>query len=98
MGTIALLPCDVNSKAKYLASRTLPPNYMEDFSLMGFVVDRYNEALNLLILHSYQLEKQKGGVDIYIHTAEDLQKIRSLLNANNISCDFSDIADSIYQA
>jgi hypothetical protein len=98
MGKIALLPCNVNSRAKYLAGRTLPPNYMEDFTLMGFVVDRYTEALTLLTRHSYQLEKQKGGADIYIHTAEDLQKIRSLLNANGISCDFSDIADSIYQA
>lgn len=98
MGKIALLPCDVNSRAKYLANRTLPTNYMEDFTLMGFVVDRYTEALTLLTQHSYQLEKQRGGADIFIHRAADLQKIRALLNANDISCDFSDIADSIYQA
>jgi hypothetical protein len=40
MGKIALLPCDINSRGKYLSNRDLPQNYMADFTLMGFVVDR----------------------------------------------------------
>ena len=98
MGKIALLPCDMNSRGKYLCNRKLPKNYMGDFTLMGFVVDRYQEALTLLTKSNYRLNEQKGGVDIYIDTPQDLQDIKALLTANNISCDFSDIADTLYQA
>ena len=98
MGKIALLPCDINSRGESLDNMVLPSKYMEDYSLMGFIVDRYQEALTLLTNNSYQLVEQKGGADIYIDTLLDLQKIKSLLRANNIRCDFSDIADSIYQA
>ena len=66
MGKIALLPCDSNSRGKYLANRELPNNYMGDFTLMGFVVDRYHEALSLLKKSSYRLEKQQGGTG-YMH-------------------------------
>lgn len=98
MGKIALLPCDIQSKGKYLEKRKLPDNYMEDFSLMGFVVDRYQEALSILTNYSYQLDVHKAGTEIHINTPQDLQKIEKLLKANNVRCDFSDIADSLYQA
>lgn len=98
MGKVALLPCDTNSRGKYLDSRELPNNYMADFTLMGFVVDRYQEALTVLTKSRYQLDEQEGGTDISIRTPLDLLEIKALLTANNISCDFSDIADTIYQA
>jgi len=98
MGKIALLPSDTHSRGKYLERRKLPDNYMGDFSLMGFIVDRYQEALTLLRNFKYQLDVHKGGTDIYIDTPQDLQNIKTLLIANNIRCDFSDIADSLYQS
>ena len=98
MGKIAILPCDINSRGKYLGNRELPNNYMGDFTLMGFVVDRYQEALTLLTKFSYRLDEQEGGTDICIDSPLDLQEIKALLTANNIRCDFSDIADTLYQA
>lgn len=98
MGKIALLPCDSNSRGKYLDNRELPNNYMGDFTLMGFIVDRYQEALTLLTKHGYRLDEQVGGTDICIDTPLDLQEIKALLTTNNMSCDFSDIADTLYQA
>lgn len=98
MGKIALLPCDINSRGKYLGNRELPNNYMGDFTLMGFVVDRYQEALTLLTKSSYQLDEQEGGTDICFNSPLELQEIKALLTANNIKCDFSDIADTLYQA
>jgi len=44
------------------------------------------------------LEEQIGGADICIDNAMRLQEIKALLIANNIKCDFSDIADTFYQA
>ncbi len=98
MGKIALLPCDINIRGKYLGNKELPDNYMGDFTLMGFVVDRYQEALTLLTNSRYRLDEQQGGADICINSPKDIQEIKTLLTANNIRCDFSDIADTIYQA
>lgn len=98
MAKIAILPDDMNSRCKYLDNTMLPSNYMEDFTLLGFIVDRYPEALTILANDSYQLVEHKGGADIYIDTPQDLQKIKALLTANSVRCEFSDIADSLYQA
>ena len=98
MGKIALLPNDIRSRGIYLGNKKLPDNYMADFTLMGFVVDLYQEALTLLTLEGYQLEEQMGGADICIDNVMHLQEIKALLIANNIRCDFSDIADTFYQA
>lgn len=98
MGTIALLPCDIKSRGTYLSNRDLPSNYMSDFTLMGFVVDRYHEALSLLISAGYRLEELEGGTNVSIDNPLHLTEIQTLLTANNIRCDFSDIADTLYQA
>ena len=98
MGIIALVPCDIHSRGKYLGSRKLPPNYMADFTLMGFVVDRYQDARTLLTAAGYHLEEQEGGSDIRISNPEHLLEIKALLTTHNINCDFSDVADTLYQA
>ncbi len=98
MGKIALLPCDSHSRARYLDNRELPHNYMADFTLMGFVVGQYQHAFSLLTSAGYRLDVQEGGADIHIDTPRNLQEIKALLTANNISCDLSDIADTLYQA
>ena len=99
MGKIALLPGDSRSRAKYLGNKKLPENYMGDFTLMGFVVDQYQEALMLLKSAGYRLDEQAdSGTDICIDTPRNIQEIQDLLTINNVRCDFSDVADTIYQA
>jgi hypothetical protein len=98
MGKIALLPYDYNIRGKYLDNIELPNNYMGDFTLMGFLVDRYQEAVAILTSAGYRLEKLEAGIDIQIETPGHLLQMKALLTANDISFDFSDIADTIYQA
>jgi hypothetical protein len=88
----------MHSRGKYLGSRKLPTNYMADFTLMGFVVDRYQEARALLISAGFRVDEQEGGSDISISSSGHLLKIKALLTAHDIRCDFSDIADTLYQA
>ncbi len=57
MAIIALLPGDTKSREIYLGNKELPQNYMGDFTLMGFVVDSYQEALTLLTSAGYQLDE-----------------------------------------
>ena len=97
MAKIALLPSDIISR-KDICNKELPNNYMGDYTLMGFVVDNYHGARGLLSSVGYRLVQREGGTDIYIDTPSRLPEIRALLTANNISCEFSDIADTLYQA
>lgn len=98
MGILALVPCDIHSREKYLGYRKLPTNYMADFTLMGFVVDRYQEARTLLISAGYRVDEQQGGSDIRITRPGHLLEIKALLTAHDIQCDFADVADTFYQA
>lgn len=98
MTKIAILPIDAACRAEYLGSRQLPVNYMSDYSLMGFVVDRYSEALELLSSSGYHLDKLQFGAEILIQTPRNLTEICSLLARNSIQCDLTDIVDSLYQA
>lgn len=98
MPSIALLPDDCRNRGLYLSKKKLPENYMGDFTLLGFVVDDYQQALELLKDNGYSLSPQPGGADIHIQSPENLVRIRSLLLAHNIGCDISDVADTLYQA
>ena len=87
MGKIALLPCDCHSRALYLGDRELPDNYMADFTLMGFVVDQYQQSCHTACDRQViRVEELQGGADIRIDTPAALQQIQGLLHANHISC------------
>ena len=97
MVKIALLPDDTKIRACYLNGR-LPERYMEDFSLTGIVVDRFEEACVLLADRGYQLREEEGGLEISLGTSQQLPALMSILTAHQIHCEISDIADTIYQA
>jgi hypothetical protein len=98
MAIFPVLPADIKSREIYLSNRTLPVNYMEDFSLMGFVVDSYKEACALLLAAGYRLSQHQYGTDLFIEGPANIVEISTLLLSNNINCTFSDIADTLYQA
>ena len=71
---------------------------MGDFSVMGFVVDRYDSAAALLVSQGYQLKQVDGGAEIPITGAGQLLNIKSILTKENITCEYTDVADTLYQA
>jgi hypothetical protein len=98
MGKLVLCSSDADSRARYLGSQELPDNYMGDFSMMGLVVDRYQDAVTLLLSLGYDLVQCDGGSEITIKSFAHIQHIKTDLGKKKITCDFSDIADTIYQA
>jgi len=98
MAIVALVHSDSKRRSLYLESRGLPVHYMGDFSVMGFVVDHYREAFDLLQKAGYQLSRRGSGADILISSPRQCAEIRALMIDNDIACDFSDIADTLYQA
>ena len=98
MARITLIPDDCKSKAAFLESCALPDFYMEDFSIQGFAVDRYDDACDLLRRSGYTLLDKSVSVDIVIDRAEQLGAINVLFAQNGIRAQLTDIADTIYQA
>ena len=95
---IALLPGDCISRAEYIAQQELPDNYMSDFTLLGFTVDRFDDALALLDSGGYRTERVAEGADVYLKDRNSLFEIRDLFSKNSIDCSFTDVADTLYQA
>lgn len=98
MNRIVLCQSDAVSRANYLQNLTLPDNYMEDYTVMGLVVDCYDDAVALLTSSGYQLEQIDGYNELVIDSPHQLLIIQNILAAEKIYCEYSDIADTLYQA
>lgn len=98
MGKIALLPEGLHERAEYLEGLGVPDKYMEDYSVLGIVVDRYQESLALLHESGFVIEKLSAGSMVSLENRFSLGMILGLLNENQIRCDYKDIADTFYQA
>ena len=98
MGQIALLPRHALDKAVYLNEQSIPTRYMEDFTLLGFTVDQFEVALQLLVQNKRPLNRTVSGAQLEITTAKDIQEIAKILKAAGVAYEFGDVADCIYQA
>ncbi|MDJ0624377.1 MAG: hypothetical protein QNJ17_15540 [Desulfocapsaceae bacterium] len=83
---------------KYLNQQKLPCNYMEDFSILGFVTQRYEAALVLLAAKGYEVHIHNSGAEIGISSSAEVLTIHNLLSAHGIHTSYRDIAETIYQA
>ncbi len=98
MNRVVLCQSDAVSRANYLQNLTLPDNYMGDYTVMGLVVYRYDKAVALLKSSGYQLEQVDGCNEVVIDSPNQLLIIQNILAAEEIYCEYSDIADTLYQA
>lgn len=94
---IAIVPDDPAVRADYLADR-LPARYMDDFSMLGLVVDHHRQALAILAESGFLLERRDCGVTVCLTSPDQLPEIVGLLARRAIRCELADIADTIYQA
>lgn len=98
MAKIVLLPQGLHERAEYLEGLGVPDKYMEDYSVLGIIVDRYQESLALLHDSGFAIEKYAAGTLINLENRSSLGNILELLKENMIRCDYKDIADTFYQA
>jgi len=98
MARIPILADDQVEMGKYLCQQKLPKNYMEDFTLLGFVADRIEDALALLAVKGFNVHRHNSGAEITIAFSTEIVAIRDLLTAHGIHCSYRDIAETIYQA
>lgn len=98
MPKIALIANSSRDRSLYLQNSCLPTFYMQDFSVLGLVVERYEEACALLQNDGYTVLKVEGGSDIQLAHPDQISTIIASFRKNGIATELSDIADTIYQA
>lgn len=77
--------------------RLLPTFYMEDFSVLGLRVKDCDQAVRLLDKNAFSLKWADGNMMVNIETASRMHEVMQLLNADGLTCEIADIAETMYQ-
>lgn len=98
MPKIAIVADDYTQRAQYLDNKQIPVKYMEDFTVLGFIVSEHEKACALLRQEGYTVHNHTIGAEVIINDASQIQDISTCFGKNDITSTFSDIADTLYQA
>ena len=98
MGRIALIPEGLENVSDYLDDLGVPDNYMEDYSVLGIVVDRYQQSLELLTNADFTVERLRVGALVGLGDPGALGRLLKLLQTHHIRCNYKDIAEPFYQS
>lgn len=98
MIAIALVERHAKARAEYLASRPLPDFYMEDYSIVGILVEDFQPIETLLRKNGYPVVARPGGGEVGLHNIADLPGVLAELHRQGFAADVGDVADTIYQA
>ena len=96
MGSIAILPQD-QKQPLCLDNDALPDFYMQDFSVLGLRVDKFNHALKILEENQFRVSRRSNLSRIAIAGRAQLHQIVVLLQQHGIDCGLADIVDQVYQ-
>ncbi len=100
MGKIAILSKEHtgdNRQRQRLTERSMPVDYMGDFSILGILVDRLPDAIRLLEKHRFDIITENRCAEV---VTDDLQRMRDLfrvLEDGGFDYGLADVADRIYQ-
>jgi hypothetical protein len=86
------------SRALYFSKTALPTCYMEDFTVLGFIVADLQAAELLLETTGYAVTSQRGVMEVRLHGYKQIEELQELFISNKIESSFSDLADTFYQA
>lgn len=105
MTRIPIIPRNLDESGKDLGlcrgnhalARPLPIFYMSDYSVLGLLVDNYEETLRVLGDGRFAVIEEAGDLEVAIDHCGDLEQIVQLLRNNGIHCEFADVVSGIYQ-
>ena len=78
-------------------ARPLPAFYMADYSVLGLLVDRLEEAVRVLQEAGYAVVNENGDFEVVLDHAGHIELTLQLLTANDIASEFADVVSGIYQ-
>ncbi len=96
MGTLPILPKNGDRRA-CLTNESLPSFYMADHSVLGLLIGRLDEALQILEEKKISVKKNVNGFEINLDRGDRIHEIMNLFRQNDIDCEISDIVDQVYQ-
>ena len=96
MCTLPILPKDCSRRAG-LPNDSLPAFYMADHSVLGLLIGRFDEALQILEAKKFGVIKKLDRFEINLDSAERMHEIMKLFRQNGIDCMITDIVDQVYQ-
>ena len=85
------------SRRECLKNRNLPANYMSDFTVLGFVVNRLDAALRILAEHNFEVLGNRDGYRIKIEGTGRMTELADVLTRAGIDLSLADIVDQVYQ-
>lgn len=105
MPRIPIIPRNLDESGKDLGqcrgihalSRPLPVFYMSDYSVLGLLVDKYEETLRVLGEARFSVIDEAGDLEVAIDHSGHLEQIVQVLRRNDIQCEFADVVSGIYQ-
>ncbi len=86
-----------NSKGFCPVDRPLPVFYMVDYSVMGLLVDRFDEALRTLKEQGFSIEEGTSGIEVVIESPARVREVVRLLEERGIGCEMADVVGDMYQ-
>ena len=96
MVTLPILPKDCHRRAG-LPNESLPAFYMADHSVLGLLIGRFEEALQILEKKKFGVVKKLDRFEINLDSAERMHEIMKLFRQNGIDCVVTDVVDQVYQ-
>ena len=100
MGKIAVLPKDdscLEANQAYLSDKSMPEFYMGDYSIMGLLVENFEDAVRILKESGYAITRKKSGVEIGIANPVHIKNVFKLFHDNRLKFDMEDIVTQVYQ-
>lgn len=98
MGQLALVSDNDWEHDDFLQKLGIPADYMGDFSVLGVVVDNYQEAISRLEDTGFSISQIGRGSLIRFDDPASVQEIVKVLAADGIGFEYLDIANRFYQA
>ena len=100
MGKIAVLPkgdkC-LEANQAYLSDKPMPDFYMGDYSILGLLVEKFEDAVRLLRENGYAIERKKSGVEVGIANPVHIKNIFQIFHENRLRFEMEDIVAQVYQ-
>jgi hypothetical protein len=81
----------------YVIARPLPIFYMSDYSVLGLLVDKLEDAVGVLGRNHFSVTQEAGDIEVAVDTPGRLPEIVQMLKENGICCEIADVVDGIYQ-
>lgn len=87
----------VEKGAPGLTEVDLPLFYMNDFSILGVVVQKLTKALTVLETNGFEVTRQQSCARIRFHTRLELSKLFDTLNRHQVAYGTADLVSQAYQ-